>query len=507
MGSEVRGQKSEVRDQSAHERASKPGQSAGPARVVPTQSSGPNENPIDWLLHKFAAHPSSDAIIWRDQSTTYQQLLDRIDDARKHLGAHGLKAGEIVLLDADFSPAAIAMLLACMAHRVVIVPIASHVTADRNKLADIAQATRSIRIDQSDQYRFATFDREVTHPLLKQIQELGAPGLILFSSGSSGEPKASLHNLEFLLNKFKISRHTQRMITFLLFDHIGGFNTLMYTLANHGCVITLESRDPEIVCRTIAKHRAEVLPTSPTFLRLMLMSGAHLRHDMSSVKVINYATEVMPQATLKALHDAFPNIELRQSYGLSELGILRSQSRSSDSLWVRVGGEDYQTRVVDGVLQIKAKSSMMGYLNAPSAFTEDGWFDTQDEVEMDGEWLRFKGRRSSIINVGGEKVYPEEVETVILEVDNVIDATVTKEPHPFTGNIVVASVQIRDPEDVKQVAARIRKHCFTKLPSFKVPVKITLANSSNVSERFKKKRRIEQPQNRGDAEDAAEDQA
>ena len=458
-------------------------------------------SPIDWLLQEFAAHRSADAMIWRDQITTYQQLLNRIDDARRQLGAHGVNAGEIVLLDADFSPAAIAMLLACMAQRVVIVPVASHVTADRNKLAEIAQATRSIRIDECDAYLFSAMDRKVTHPLLVQIQSLGAPGLILFSSGSSGEPKASLHNLDFLLSKFKTRRHTQRMITFLLFDHIGGFNTLMYTLANHGCVITLESRDPEVVCRTIEKHRAEVLPTSPTFLRLMLMSGAHLRHDMSSLNVINYATEVMPDATLRSLHEAFPNIELRQSYGLSELGILRSQSRSSDSLWVKVGGEDYQTRVVDGVLQIKAKSSMMGYLNAPSAFTEDGWFNTQDEVEVDGEWLRFKGRRSSIINVGGEKVYPEEVETVILEVDNVIDATVTKESHPFTGNIVVASVQVREPEDVKQLTARIRKHCFSKLPSFKVPVKITIAESSNVSERFKKKRRLDQTQSQINADE------
>ena len=67
------------------------------------------------------------------------------------------------------------------------------------------------------------------------------------------------------------------------------------------------------------------------------------------------------------------------------LGVLRSKSKSNDSLWVKVGGDGYETRIVDGILQIKAESAMLGYLNAPSPFTDDGWFITGDEVlEKDG---------------------------------------------------------------------------------------------------------------------------
>ncbi len=138
----------------------------------------------------------------------------------------------------------------------------------------------------------------MTHPLPVELQESGSPGLVLFSSGSTGEPKAAVHNLDFLLNKFKVPRHSQRMITFLLFDHIGGFNTMMYTLSNNGCVITVNSRDAATICRAVEQHRAEVLPTSPTFLNLLLVSGEHEKHDLSSLKIINYATEVMPPATL-----------------------------------------------------------------------------------------------------------------------------------------------------------------------------------------------------------------
>ncbi|MBL9165267.1 MAG: long-chain fatty acid--CoA ligase [Planctomycetaceae bacterium] len=446
--------------------------------------------PLTWLLDRFRAHADDDAIVWRDEITRYGELLERVENATAFLQSQGIRSGQVVMLDADFSPNAIALLLAAMQNRNIIVPVASHVTADRDKYARLAEVSHRLSVHVDDSFGcIAEPGVEPTHEMFRQLNAAGSPGLILFSSGSTGEPKGAVHSLDFLLNKFKVSRHTQRMITFLLFDHIGGFNTMMYTLANHGCVITLESRDAATVCRAVEKYRAEVLPASPTFLNLLLVSGQYAKHDLSSLKIINYATEVMPAATLERLNAAFPGVTFRQSYGMTELGIMRTQSRGNDSTWIRVGGEDYQTRVVDSILHIKAKSSMLGYLNAPSPFDAEGWFNTQDEVEVDGEWLKFKGRKSDIINVGGEKVYPAEVETVILEVDNIADATVTKEAHPMLGHIVVAEVTLHAEESLPSVIKRIRQHCFSKLPPYKIPVKIRLSDASaRVSERFKKQR-------------------
>lgn len=444
--------------------------------------------PLDWLFERFAQHKDDQAVVWQDNSYTYGQLLQKIDEAQGLLQQHNTPPGRAVVVDADYSPGSIALLLAVIQNRDIVVPVAARVKADRDKYGAITEATSYFQVTSADTYACSSYPHQLQHPLSQRLVQGQHPGLVLFSSGSTGEPKASLHNLDFLLNKFKTPRHSKRIITFLLFDHIGGFNTLMYTLSNHGCVIALDKRDPQTVCEAIEKHRAEILPTSPTFLNLLLMTEAYRERDLSSLKLITYGTEAMPEMALKRLNQIFPEVRFLQTYGLSELGILRSKSRDSDSLWVKVGGEDYETRIVDNKLHIRARCSMLGYLNAPSPFDDEGWFNTQDEVEVDGEWLKFKGRESDIINVGGEKVYPAEVESVLLEVDNVIDATVSRQPHPITGNIVVATVALRQPEDIKAVKKRVRSHCFARLERFKVPVKIDLAKTDNVSERFKKVR-------------------
>jgi acyl-CoA synthetase (AMP-forming)/AMP-acid ligase II len=291
-----------------------------------------------------------------------------------------------------------------------------------------------------------------------------------------------------MLEKYRTPRTAQRAISFLLFDHIGGVNTMLFVLSNAGCMVTVRERTPDAVLAAIQNHKVELLPTSPTFINLILLSEAWKRFDLSSLRTVTYGTEPMPESTLKRFHEVLPTVKLQQTYGLSEVGILRSQSRSSDSLWVRLGGEGFETRVVDGAFQIKAKSAMLGYLNAPSPFTEDGWFETGDLVEVDGEFVRFLGRKSEIINVGGEKVFPAEVENAIQTLDNVADVAVYGEKNPITGQIVCADVMLQNPEDTRAFTQRLKAHCRGKMQNYKVPVKVRVLEGQLHGDRFKKMR-------------------
>lgn len=442
-----------------------------------------------FFIDKFEQYRSREAIVWNDKSYSYQWLLDRFYYWRDFLHQNGLNDGAIVSLEADFSPNAVALLLNLIEKNCTIVPLTKSVEMKKAEFKKIAQVETVIKIDEKDDCVIESTDIVADHPILLDLKHKEHPGLILFSSGSTGKSKAAVHDLVPFLEKFKVARHALRSIAFLLFDHIGGINTLFYTLSNGGAVITVNHRSPDIVCRTIQNHKAEVLPTSPTFLNLILLSEAYKRYDLSSLNLITYGTEVMPSSTLARIHAMFPNVRLLQTYGLSEVGILRSKSKSSDSLWVKVGGEGFQTRVVQGLLEIKAQSAMLGYLNAPSPFTEDGWFKTGDAVEVDGEYIKILGRKSEIINVGGEKVYPAEVESVILLMDNVEDVAVKGESNPITGQMVTAKVKLKTMETSSEFRKKMRSFCKNKLPAFMIPQKIELVDSSMFGDRFKKMRK------------------
>jgi acyl-coenzyme A synthetase/AMP-(fatty) acid ligase len=445
---------------------------------------------IDFMIDVFRENRESDAIVWNDEVFSYQWLLDRVRYWREVVTSEDVNGGAVTVLEADFSPNSVALFLVLVESGRILVPLTKAVEEKKPEFIEIAQGEVSFTIDETDNVNIAKLPNSANHEFYDALRRFGHPGLVLFSSGSTGKSKAAVHDMVAILEKFRVPRRSLKTITFLLYDHIGGLNTLLYTLSNGGCIVTVRDRTPDSVLSAIEKYNVELLPTSPTFVNLILLSEAYKRYNLTSLKTVTYGTEPMPESTLRRFHDLFPDIHLQQTYGLSEVGILRSKSKSSDSLWVKVGGEGFETRVVDGILQIKAKSAMLGYLNAPSPFTQDGWFNTGDSVEVDGEYMRILGRKSEIINVGGDKVYPGEVESVIHGIENVAEVTVHGEKNPIMGNIVCAKVSLLRDEDPKEFTKRLKKYCRERLESYKVPVKVAVVNEKQHSDRFKKIRQL-----------------
>lgn len=443
---------------------------------------------IDFLRQRFAEAGEADALVWRDQKFSYAYLLAKVDEWNSTLDDSKVEPGTVVAVEADFSPNAIALMLALIERSCLFVPLSSSIEGKKPEFREVSEVEAIVSIDENDESTVSSTGNVATHEIILELKKSGHPGLTLFSSGSTGKSKAAVHDFVPMLEKYKVPRHSLRTISFLLFDHIGGVNTLLYNLSNAGCVITVADRKPETVCRAIQDYQVELLPTSPTFLNLILVSEAYKKFDLSSLKTVTYGTEVMPESTLERFNSLFPDVRMLQTYGLSEVGILRSKSKSSDSLWVKVGGEGFETRVVEGLLEIKAKSAMLGYLNAPSPFTEDGWFITGDAVEVDGEYIRILGRKSELINVGGEKVYPAEVESVLQTMDGVEEVVVNSEANPLTGNIVVAKVKLSTDESLAAFRKRMRQYCTGKLARFMIPQKVVIVESELHGDRFKKMR-------------------
>jgi long-chain acyl-CoA synthetase len=442
-----------------------------------------------WFFERLIEWGDETALVWKGVESSYAELLRLSERWRAELETRQVGAGQVIALEGSFSPNACAALLALVRLGAISVPLTSLMRAQRETFCEIAEVRLTIEFDAADEATFIEGERAVSNPLMQKLIARGHPGLVIFSSGSTGAPKAILHDLAAILEKFEKVRQKKTTLTFLLFDHIGGIDTLFNTLASGGTVVTVETRDPESVCAAIAKHRVHTLPTSPTFLNLLLMSGAAEQHDLSSLKVIAYGTEPMPESTLKGLHEVFPEVALVQTYGMSELGVLRSRSRDSQSLWLKFTGEGFETKIVDGILWVRAKTAMMGYLNAPDLFDADGWLNTQDAVEVDGEYLRILGRASDLINVGGQKVYPAEVENVLLSLDNVQDVAVFGKAHPMIGQVVAARFNLKTPESMDVFKRRMMAFCRDRLANYQIPRVVEFADAEQFGARFKKMRR------------------
>ena len=389
-----------------------------------------------------------------------------------------VKSGDVVALIGDFDPQSILTLLQLIDENVILVPLtvdtrAQHKYFFESALVDVVIEGETVK----------RINHGLKHDFIESLISKQHAGLVLFSTGTTGRPKAILHDLTLFMQRFETPRPTLKTINFLLFDHIGGLNTLLHTLFNKGTVVAPKSRSVEDILGTCEEHKIEVLPTTPTFLRMMLMSGLIPDSVPDTLRIITYGTERMDQPTLDALCELLPNVDFRQTFGMSELGIVRVKSVSRNSLYMRVGGEGVETRVVDNVLEIRSETRMLGYLNADSPFNEDGWYNTKDIVEERDGFYRVTGRTSEVINVGGLKFMASEVERVALEYKHVELAKAEAKPNPITGQHVELTVQPSFAHEVDKDG--LKAFLSEKLPNHMVPKRLKVS-SVRVGHRFKR---------------------
>jgi acyl-CoA synthetase (AMP-forming)/AMP-acid ligase II len=446
-----------------------------------------NNNPIFFLQKIFSNEFEKTAIIWKEKKYNYEWLNNRIKFYENLLNKENIIIGKVVAIIGDFTPETISLFLALITRKCIIVPLTKSVK-NQSRLLSIAGIDFKFEIDEYEEIKYESYIPVEKNSLYIELENREQPGLVLFSSGTSGEPKCAVHDFSKLLYKFQKKGKSLRTLNFLLFDHWGGLNTMFHILSNGGVVISTNIRTPENICYLIELYQIQLLPASPTFINLLLLSESYKKFNLNSLEMITYGTEPMLPSTLQKLENIFPNVKLLQTYGLIELGVLKSKSKSNDSLWVKLDGDGYQLRVVDGLLEIKSDSAMLGYLNAESPFTDDGWFKTGDSVEVDGDYFKILGRKSEIINVGGEKVYPTEIEDVITQLSNIAEVIVFGEKNPIMGNIIVAKIRLIEQEDKKIFISRLNIHCKEKLENFKVPVRVIINNDVQYGERLKKTR-------------------
>jgi acyl-coenzyme A synthetase/AMP-(fatty) acid ligase len=416
--------------------------------------------------------------------------MTAVEDAKHKF--KDIKPGDVVVLIGDYQLQCIASLIALIQLRAIVAPMCATGSENLRTMTKIVHPQFVVDTSNREIAIRATSESHFDHPIYHELWRRQRAGMVLLSSGSSGSPKAVVHDLENFLSRFHHEKPRPiRAFAFMQLDHVGGIYNLFSCLFNRSPLFFSQQRKPDRIGQMIQDYQIEFLPISASFLNIMVAMQPWERFQFNSLKYVVYGAERVNAFFLKRISEALYWVRFHQTYGLSEVGLLRSKSQANDSIWLRIEDPQAQVRVRDGLVEIKSPLTMLGYLNAEFQVTEDGWYVTGDMAEMDEErGLRVIGRQSDLIRVAGYSVHPSEIEDIIVQMSDVIDAVVSKEENLLLGEVAVATVQVASASSPSEMRRQVRELCIQHLEPYKVPAKIVITKNVVFGSRFKKKRSI-----------------
>lgn len=287
--------------------------------------------------------------------------------------------------------------------------------------------------------------------------------LVVLTTGTTGEPKAVLHDWTRLLRPYAATPAApdQRWLLAYGLHQFGGLQIVLHVLAAASTLVAPAPRRPREGLEAMRAHAVEHASATPTYWRFLLLE---LRDGgpRPALRQITLGGEAVPGPLLGELRRTFPDARISQVYAANEYGSMRSVRDGSAGLPMSALGErpdaDVALKIVDGELWVRSRTGMLGYLGS-AVDDPDAWRPTGDLVEVVGDRVHFRGRTSEIINVGGVKVHPLPIEERIGAVPGVALVRVYGRPNPVAGAIVAAEIVARDNADRDEIRDAIRAAC------------------------------------------------
>jgi acyl-coenzyme A synthetase/AMP-(fatty) acid ligase len=325
----------------------------------------------------------------------------------------------------------------------------------------------------------------------RRAQTERATEWLMMTSGTLGLPKIVGHSLEGLTGAIAADAPARgnRPIWATFYDirRYGGLQIFLRAVIGGGSLVLSESGE------ALAEHVARLnemgvthISGTPSHWRKLLMSDAAA---VFSPKYVRLSGEIADQAVLDGLRRAFPSASIGHAYASTEAGVgfaVNDGLEGFPAAMIGINPDGVEMKVVDDCLQIRSRRAAHAYVGrrAGALTGEDGFVDTGDMVELRGDRYHFVGRRGGIINIGGLKVHPEEIEAVINRDDAVRMSRVKARKSPITGAIVVADVVLADGSDASQsneIKSRIIADCRASLAPHKVPATVKFVDRLDIT--------------------------
>lgn len=303
----------------------------------------------------------------------------------------------------------------------------------------------------------------------------------LATSGTSGTPKLIGHTLAGLSGKTRVSAFSRSLCWGLVYQpyRFAGLQVVLQALLSGATLVDARGPEPDQRIAVMAQHGVNALSATPSLWRALLMTG---RLTQLGLTQLTLGGEIADQALLSWLRRLFPQAKLLHIYASTEAGVgftVADGKAGFPAQWLDEQNSEAPIRMrVDAqqhLLVRPASGAVAGIV--PARIDADGFLDTEDLVQVGEDRVLFLGRAGGVINVGGNKVHPEQVEQVILAVPGVAQARVYGKSSSMLGQLVAADVVAVDPQQQTVLQLAVMKHCLKHLARYQMPARLNWVTS------------------------------
>ena len=304
--------------------------------------------------------------------------------------------------------------------------------------------------------------------------------ITIFTSGTTGQPKEVVHSISTLTRSVRVGEKYRNQTWAYAYNptHMAGLQVFFQAFENLNTLVNVFNQPREYVYHQIQENAITHISATPTFYRLLLP----YERAYENVVRVTLGGEKSDQHLYDSIKKIFPNARINNVYASTEAGTLFAAK--GDCFQIPELARD-KYKVVDGELLIH--KSLLGS-SSSFKFTED-FYHSGDLIEWVDETaglFRFKSRKNELINVGGYKVNPNEVETAIMDIEGVKQAMVYGRANSILGNVLCAEVVLEPGSEMQELD--IKKHLNALLQDFKIPRKIKFVDEISLTRTGKKKR-------------------
>ena len=317
---------------------------------------------------------------------------------------------------------------------------------------------------------------------------------IIPTSGTTNIPKLVSHNFKSLTKTTKTNKkHGSKIRWGLVFDiyRFSGIQVYLQAILSGSSLIITDSSDSiSDIISNLQQKKCNALSATPSFWRKMMMTK---KVNNLKLEIVTLGGEIADASILSKLKNLYPEAKINHIYASTEAGVGFSVSDCRPGF-----PKSYlETGINDAILKISKKNTLLikqdnlsqKYLSEKGMFDKNGFIDTGDVIEIHKDRVLFLGRDSGAINVGGNKVQPEEVEIILLNSKMIQAAYVYAKENPIMGNIVFAEVIPNDKnQDTNELKKKLINICKDNLEPFKIPGIIKCVNTLSINHSGKIKR-------------------